>query len=285
MKRLSFLLFLLLLFFVGRCFSQPYALLLRKETLTKWDTVCIFTHNDLEITNPGEIEFRNLPCLPVAYSGLCILYFLFPDETYFLIETQTVYTNTGCKYPCIFVNRDSIRQKKYEVNIPHPQDSLCWKYFVEKWNGRSINPLLPEKPYLEIGPSCIVYAGKTCNLYDDCHRKHGKWIVYTINNFFRKDSTSFLLPFDVDVLAEQYFENGKKVGSWTGFYHGGEKCFTCVFSNDSLVKGVFFKEDGRIRYKYMHMKNGMFVFKDFTDKRKKINITQEELSVWLRLLT
>lgn len=151
--------------------------------------------------------------------------------------------------------------------------------------GRSINPLLPEKPYLEIGPSCIVYAGITCNLYDDCHRKHGKWIVYTINNFFRKDSTSFLLPFDVDVLAEQYFENGKKVGSWTGFYHGGEKCFTCVFSNDSLVKGVFFKEDGRIRYKYMHMKNGMFVFKDFTDKRKKINITQEELSVWLRLLT
>lgn len=278
-----FLLFLSL--FVGRCFSQPYALLLQNRTSSKWDTICTFKHSDLVITSHGEIEFLNSSCLPVAYSGHSILYFFFPDETYFLIETQTIYTNSGCKYPCILVNRDSIRQQKYIVEIPHTQDTASWNFFVKKWNGKGSNPRLNEKPYIKIGLSYIVYKGDTVNLYNDCHRKHGRWIVYTINNDFRKDSTTFLLPFDVDVLAEQYFENGKKTDCWTGFYHDGGKCFTCVFLNDLLVKGTFYKEDGKIRYKYLHMKNGAFVFKDYTDKRKKINITQEELSVWLHLST
>ena len=125
-----FLLFLSL--FVGRCFSQPYALLLQNRTSSKWDTICTFKHSDLVITSHGEIEFLNSSCLPVAYSGHSILYFFFPDETYFLIETQTIYTNSGCKYPCILVNRDSIRQQKYIVENPHTQDTASWNFFVEK---------------------------------------------------------------------------------------------------------------------------------------------------------
>lgn len=281
---MRYLFFQLIFLLCASCgFSQPYALLMQQKAHAKWDTVCTFRQNDILITNQGEIEFLNSVCLPIAYSGHSTLNFIFPNKSYFLIETKTVYTSTNCSYPCIQVHIDSIRSSKYKVDIPHLQDTVSWNCFVERWKGENSKICIKETPYMEIASSHVIYKGDTVNMYDDCHRKHGKWIVYDINNVFRKDSTTFFLPFDVTVLAEQYFENGGKVGSWTGYYHGGEMCFKCVFSNDSLVKGTFYREDGKKRYKFLHMKNGAFLFKDYTCKQKKAIITMEDLSIWLRL--
>ena len=92
------------------------------------------------------------------------------------------------------------------------------------------------------------------------------------------------LPFDVSILAEQHFDHGKKTGTWTGYYSNGvKKSFLCTFVNDSLVKGIFFKQDGKIRYKYLYMEDDSFVVKDYTDKRKKMRVSKKEMMAWLKL--
>ena len=265
-------------------FSQPHALLLQPIAPAEWDTVCVFHQNDLIITQTDELVFPHSSCLPVAYSKTSILYFVFPNNTYFLIKTNTVLSNTYGHYPYFFVHRDSIRSERYKVEFQHPKDSMLWKTFVKKWNGEKGAAYGSEKAFMKIGPSYIVLKGDTMNQYDNFHQKDGKWIVYDINNDFRKDSTVFYLPFDVSILVEQHFDHGKKTGTWTGYYSNDvKKSFLCTFVDDSLVKGVFFKQDGKIRYKYLYMKDDSFVVKDYTDKHKKMHVSMEEMMAWLKL--
>lgn len=265
-------------------FSQPHALLLQQKAPAEWDTVCVFHQNDLIITQTDELVFQHSSCLPVASSNPSILYFVFPNNTYFLINTNTVLSSIYGHYPYFFVYQDSIRSESYKIELQHLKESLSWKTFVKKWSGENSDAYGNEKTFMEIGPSYIVLEGDTMNQYDNFHQKDGKWIVYDINNVFRKDSTVFYLPFDVSILAEQHFDHGKKTGTWTVYYRNSvNKSFLCTFVNDSLVKGIFYKEDGKIRYKYLYMEDDSFVVKDYTDKRKKMRVSMEEMMAWLRL--
>lgn len=279
----NFFLQLTLLFIVNTGFSQPYAFLLQKKSHSEWDTVCTFTQDELLITQSGDLRFQHPSCLPVSYSPNSVLYFIFPDKTYFQIEIKTVTSNSNSQYPCIQVHRDSIRSRNYKVEIPHLKDTMCWSFFVNKWCTKGETVFKSEKPILEIGSSYIVYDGDSLNQYDKSHNKNGKWIIYKINNIFRIDSLSFYLPYDVSVLAEQYFEHGEKTGSWIGYYNNGEKYFSCVFANDTMVNGVFYNQEGKILYKFLYMENNSFVFRDYMNKRKKLSLPKENLMEVLRL--
>ena len=50
-----------------------------------------------------------------------------------------------------------------------------------------------------------------------------------------------------------------------------------------LLDGTFYMWDGSIRYKYLFYRNGMYVFMDFTNKRKKFEVSEAELAGWLRI--
>ena len=274
---------LTLLFIVNISFSQPHAFLLQNNSHSEWDTVCTFNQHELLITHTGDLLFQHSSCLPVSYSPNSVLYFIFPDKTYFQIETKTVMSSTNSQYPCIQVHQDSIRNQNYKVEISHLKDTMCWSIFVDKWCPKRENGFKSEKPILEIGSSYIVYNGDTLNQFDESHKKNGKWIIYKINNVIRTDSISFYLPYDVSVLVEQHFEHGEKNGSWTGYYNNGEKSFSCIFANDSMVNGVFYNQNGKIRYKFLYMEGESFVFRDYTNKRKKLSLHGEILMEWLRL--
>ena len=263
-------------------FSQPYALLLHEKSHAEWDTVCVFRQSELLITQSGELLFQHSSCLPVSTESN-VLYFVFPNNTYFLVNIRTIFSSIYGEYPFIQVHHDSIRAMSYKVETSHLRDTLPWMHFVEKWNATSDNVYTIEKTFLEICSSYIVYEGDTLNRYDDFHQKDGKWIVYDINNVFREDSTSFYLPFDVSVLAEQHFEHGAKTGTWLGYYSTGQKCYRCEFEDDSMVNGIFYKQDGKIRYRYLNKENDSFFVKDYTDRRKKIHVSKEEMMKWLRL--
>ena len=278
----NFFLELLLIVYSFTSMSQPYAQLLQhKDNL--WDTICVFGQKELLISTDGEISFQNHSCLPLPFSSSCFLNFVFPDHSYFLIETKNIFTSRYCSYPSIQVYCDSIKPIKYRVDLPHAHDTMLWKSFVKKWNDKNVSSLFGEKPFMKIDTSYVVYAGDTVNVYDNAHKRDGKWLVYSINNVLREDSTTFFLPFDLTILAEQNFEHGKKVGVWTGYYRNGGKNFTCIFENDALVKGLFFKNDGKIRYKYLYFEKDSFVLKDYTNKGKKIHVSKETMLKWLQL--
>ena len=278
----NFLLKLLLFLCPFTSMSQPYAQFLQhKDNL--WDTICVLGQEELHISTDGEISFQNHSCLPLPFSSSCFLNFVFPDHSYFLIEIKNIFTSRYCSYPSVQFYCDSIKPTKYKVDLPHAHDTIFWKSFAKKWNCETADSIFIGKPFLKIDTSYVVYGSDTVNVYDNAHRKDGKWLVYSINNVFRKDSTTFFLPFDLTILVEQYFEHGKRVGVWTGYYRDGKKNFTCVFENDSLVKGSFFKIDGKIRYKYLYFEKDSFVLKDYTNKRKKIHVSQETMLKWLQL--
>ena len=278
----NFFLLLILIFCSFAGMSQPYAQFLQYKD-NEWAPVCVFDQNQLLVSTECEISFNNSSSFPVAYSSPGILYFVFPDHSYFLIETKTIFSSSHYNYPSIQIQCDSFRPTKYKVDLPHTQDTLFWESFAKKWDGEKEDSIFSEKLFLKIGTSYVVYAGDTVNVYDNAHRKDGKWIVYSINNVLREDSTTFLLPFDLTILAEQHFEHGKKVGVWTGYYRDEKKCFTCTFEDDSLVKGIFFRDDGKIRYKYLYFEKDYFVMKDYTKKRKNIHVSTEEMMEWLRV--
>jgi len=263
-------------------FSQPYALLLHEKSHVEWDTVCVFRQNELLIMQTGEILFQHSSCLPVPTESN-VLYFVFPDNTYFLVNTKTIFSSIYGEYPFIQVHRDSIRAIRYQIETQHLKDIESWEHFVEKWNDTLKIVSKKEKPLLQIESTHVVYNGDTVNRYDRFLQKDGKWMVFNINNDFRKDSSTFYLPYDVSVLAEQYFKNGKKTGTWSGYYSSGRKCFSCSFVDDSLVRATFYQQDGNIRYKYLYKRNDFYVIRDYTDKRKKMRVSTEEMKGWLRL--
>jgi len=139
------------------------------------------------------------------------------------------------------------------------------------------------KPLLEIMSDCILYEGDTFNRYNSSGKKEGRWIVYEINNYIRKDASSYYLPFDFTVKAEQNYENGHREGSWKGYYSDGRIAFVCDFKDNVLLNGTFYMWDGRIRYRYLTFREGMYVFRDITNKRKKFEVSEEELTEWLRM--
>lgn len=279
MKCLTFIVLFILCTLAGM--SQSLARLFQYKE-NQWNNIYTFKQDDLLVSTDCEITFQNSSSLPVGNSSQLILYFIFPDNTYFLIETKNVFTSTFCSYPFIQLTSDSIRPQKYKVYLPHSHDIPLWKSFVEKWNKTNSDFLCCEKPFMEIGSSYVVYDGDTVNVYDEQHQKDGKWVVYSINNEFREDSTTFFLPFDITIIAEQQFEHGEKNGVWTGYYQNGKQCFICTFDNDKLVNGTFFRGDSRIRYKFLYQKKDKFVFRDFANSKGRITISYQELKEWLR---
>ena len=56
-----------------------------------------------------------------------------------------------------------------------------------------------------------------------------------------------------------------------------------ILKNDSLVKGTFFRNDGKIRYEYLYFEKDYFVMKDYTNKGKKIYVSKGEMWAWILL--
>lgn len=282
MKKLLFHWILLCIGCIG--FSQPSAFLLQQKSHEDWDTICVFSPNDIAITHAGELEFLNPTCLPVAACPRnSIFYFVFPNHTYFLIETQTILSSVNSNYPCIQIHLDSIRNQRYLIDTYHFEDTAMWHRFVAKWNTKEGHVFRNEEPIAEIGTAYVVYKGDTLNLYDDSCKKNGKWIAYHVNNPFRKDSLHFFLPYDISVLAVQHFEHGNKTDHWKGFYNNGNICYSCTFVNDSLVEGLFYGQNGKVRYKYLSMDNDTYVLKDYMNRRNKMRVSEDEMREWLHL--
>ena len=76
-------------------------------------------------------------------------------------------------------------------------------------------------------------------------------LVYEINNFLRKNDSSFYLHFYIAVNVEQYYKNGNRDATWKGYYRDGNIGFVCDFKDDKLSNGIFYMWDGSIRYKFL----------------------------------
>jgi len=280
--RTHFICVILLLFFVGSK-AQPQAYLLKWNQERKYDTVCAFDKNILSITNEHVLQLMDSSCLPVSSHDADMLYFTFSDDTYFLLHTVTVCSSISPRYPYFSMSVDSLRPGQYTIHTPYPQDNIYLQWLQNRWNGEPYDSALMAKPLWEIKSDCVLYKGDTFNRYNASGKEEGRWIVYEINNLIRKDASSFYLPFDITVKAEQYYTNGQRDGAWKGYYSDGRIAFACNFKDNVLLDGTFYMWDGSIRYKYLFYRNGMYVFRDFTNKRKKFEVSEEELAGWLRI--
>lgn len=280
--RTSIISFVLLLLFVGSD-AQPQAFLLKWNKERKCDTVCAFDKNTLSITEENVLQLKDSNCLPVSSREADILSFAFADGSYFMLHTATILSSITPSYPYFSMNIDSLRPGQYEISCPHPKDSVYLQWLQNRWNGMPYDSTLMAKPLLEIKTDCILHKGDTFNRYDSSGKKEGQWVVYEINNHIRKDASSFYLPFDITVKAKQFYSNGNREGSWKGYYSDGKIGFACDFKDNILLDGTFYMWDGSIRYKYLHFRNGMYFFRDFTNKRKKFEVSEEELEGWLRM--
>lgn len=272
----------LLVLFVGSK-AQPQACLLKWNQEKKYDTVCAFDKNTLSITNEHVLQLMDSVQLPVSSHDADMLFFTFSDGTYFLLHTVTVRSSISPRYPYFSMSVDSLRPGQYTIHTLHPQDSIYLQWLQNRWNGTPYDSALMAKPLWEIKSDCILYEGATFNRYNASGKKEGRWIVYEIDNHIRQDTSSFFLPFDITVKAEQYYTNGQKEGSWKGFYGDGKIGFVCNFKDNILLDGTFYMWDGSVRYKYLFYRNGVYVFRDFTNKRKKFEVSEEELAGWLRI--
>lgn len=280
--RTSIISIVLLLLFAGAD-AQPQAFLLKWNQERKWDTVCAFDKNTLSITEENVLQLKDSNFLPVSSHEADILSFAFSDGSYFMLHTATVLSSITPCYPYFSMTADSLRPGQYEVYCPHPKDSVYLQWLQNRWNGMPYDSALMAKPLLEIKSDCVLYQGDTFNRYNPFGKKEGEWIVYEINNNIRKDASSFYLPFDIAVKAEQYYTDGHREGIWKGYYSDGRISFVCDFKDNVLLGGTFYMWDGSIRYKYLYFRNGMYVFRDFTNKRKKFEVSEEELAGWLRM--
>ena len=282
MTRTPFIFIVLLLFFVESK-AQPQAYLLKWNQERKYDTVCAFDKNTLSITGEHILQLSDSSCLPVSSYDADMLFFTFSDDTYFLLNTITILSSITPRYPYFSISVDSLKLGQYKIYSPLPKDSIYLQWLQNHWNGSPYDSALMAKPLLEIKSDCVLYEGDTFNRYNASGKKEGRWIVYEIDNHIRKNASSFYLPFDITVKAEQYYTNGQKEGLWKGYYSDGRLCFACIFKDNLLLDGTFFMWDGRTRYKYLFYRNGMYVFRDFTNKRKKLEVSEEELVGWLRM--
>lgn len=282
MMRKPFVFAIMLLLFVGSK-AQPQAYLLKWNQERKYDTVCVFNKNTLSITSENILQLKDSNCLPVSSHNANILFFTFSDDTYFLLHTVTILSNITPRYPYFSTSVDSLRSGQYKIYSQHPQDNIYLQWLQNRWNGTPFDSALMAKPLWEIKSDCILYKGATFNRYNTSGKKEGRWIVYEIDNHIRQDTSSFFLPFDITVIAEQYYTNGQKEGSWKGYYGDGRIGFVCNFRDNILLDGTFYMWDGSIRYKYLFCRNGVYVFRDFTNKRKKFEVSEEELAGWLRI--
>ena len=280
--RTSIISIVLLLFFAGAD-AQPQAFLLKWNQERKCDTVCAFDKNTLSITEENVLQLKDSNFLPVSSHEADILSFAFSDGSYFMLHTATVLSSITPCYPYFSMTADSLRPGQYEVYCPHTKDSVYLQWLQNRWNGMPYDSALMAKPLLEIKSDCVLYQGDTFNRYNPFGKKEGEWIVYEINNNIRKDTSSFYLPFDIAVKAEQYYTDGHREGIWKGYYSDGRISFVCDFKDNVLLGGTFYMWDGSIRYKYLYFRNGMYVFRDFTNKRKKFEVSEEELAGWLRM--
>lgn len=272
----------LLVLFVGSK-AQPQAYLLKWNKEKKYDTVCAFDKNTLSITNEHVLQLMDSVQLPVSSHDADMLFFTFSDGTYFLLHTVTVRSSISPRYPYFSMSVDSLRPGQYTIHTLHPQDNIYLQWLQNRWNGTPYDSALMAKPLWEIKSDCILYEGATFNRYNASGEKEGRWIVYEIDNHIRQDTSSFFLPFDITVKAEQYYTNGQKEGSWKGYYGDGRIGFVCNFKDNILLDGTFYMWDGSVRYKYLFYRNGVYVFRDFTNKRKKFEVSEEELAGWLRI--
>lgn len=272
----------LLVLFVGSK-AQPQAYLLKWNQEKKYDTVCAFDKNTLSITREHVLQLKNSNCLPISSHDADILFFTFSDDTYFLLHTVTIRSSITPRYPYFSISVDSLRSGQYTIHTPHPQDNFYLQWLQNRWNGTPYDSALMANPLLEIKSDCVLYEGDTFNRYNASGNKEGRWIVYEIDNHIRKDASSFYLPFDIIVEAEQYYTNGQREGVWKGYYSDDRIAFACNFKDNVLLDGTFYMWDGRIRYKYHSLRNGMYFFRDFTNKRKKFEVSEEELAGWLRM--
>lgn len=280
--RTSIISIVLLLLFAGAD-AQPQAFLLKWNQERKCDTVCAFDKNTLSITEENVLQLKDSNFLPVSSHEADILSFAFSDGSYFMLHTATVLSSITPCYPYFSMTADSLRPGQYEVYCPHSKDSVYLQWLQNRWNGMPYDSALMAKPLLEIKSDCVLYQGDTFNRYNPFGKKEGEWIVYEINNNIRKDASSFYLPFDIAVKAEQYYTDGHREGIWKGYYSDGRISFVCDFKDNVLLGGTFYMWDGSIRYKYLYFRNGMYVFRDFTNKRKKFEVSEEELAGWLRM--
>lgn len=282
MRRIFIILIILFLLFVGSD-AQPQAFLLKWNPKEKYDTVCAFDKNTLSITEKIILQLKDSNCLPVSSREADMLSFTFSDGGYFTLHTISVLSSISPSYPYFSMTADSLRSGQYEIFCPHPKDSVYLHWLQNRWNGIPYDTTLLAKPLLEIKSDCVLYGGDTFNRYNASGKKEGQWIVYEINNYLRKNAKSFYLPFDITVKVEQYYINGHREGSWKGYYSDGRIGFVCNFKDNELLDGTFYMWDGSIRYRYMSFRNGMYVFRNFTNKRKKFEVSEEELSGWLRM--
>jgi hypothetical protein len=280
--RTSIISIVLLLLFAGAD-AQPQAFLLKWNKERKCDTVCTFDKNTLSITEENVLQLKDSNFLPVSSHEADMLSFAFSDGSYFMLHTATVLSSITPGYPYFSMTADSLRPGQYEVYCPHPKDSIYLQWLQNRWNGKPYDSALMAKPLLEIKSDCVLYQGDTFNRYNPFGKKEGEWIVYELNNNLRKEASSFYLPFDIAVKAEQYYTDGHREGIWKGYYSDGRIGFVCDFKDDVLLDGTFYMWDGSIRYKYLYFRNGMYVFRDFTNKRKKFEVSEEELAGWLRM--
>ena len=263
--------------------AQPQAFLLKWNSEKEYDTVCVFDNSTLSITKGSMLQLIDSNCLPVSALDADILSFSFFDDTYFLLHTVTVLSSISSSYPYFSKFVDSLRPGQYEIHCPHLKDSVYLQWLQNRWEGASYDTSLVAKPLLEIKSDYVLYKGDTFNRYDFSGRKDGRWIVYEIHNHIKKDTSSFFLPFDFSVISEQYYTSGYRDGTWKGYYSNDRIGFVCDFKNDELLSGLFYMGDGSVRYKFLFSRNGMYIFRDLTDKRKKFKVSEEELAIWLRL--
>ena len=276
------MLIVLFLLFAGAD-AQPHVLLLKWNQEGKYDTVCAFDKNTLSITEENVLQLNDSKCLPVSSHDADMLFFTFSDSTYFLLHTVTVLSSITPSYPYFSMAADSLRSGQYEIFCLHTKDSVYLQWLQNRWNGMPCDSALMAKPLLEIKSEYVLFKSDTFNQYNSFGKKEGKWIVYEINNDLRKDASSFYLPFDIAVKKEQYYTDGHRDGIWKGYYSDGRIGFVCDFKDNVLLDGTFYMWDGSIRYKYLYFRNGMYVFRDFTNKRKKFEVSEEELAGWLRM--
>lgn len=136
---------------------------------------------------------------------------------------------------------------------------------------------LNKKPVLKVKTNYILFEGDTLNRVDKNGFRDGRWIEYKIiasyeklNEIHYSEDTNAIddivsLPWwmdsvffnkeDIFISEKMNYSNGKKIGIWKGFFENGNIRYKANFKKDTLIKALFYKDNGRRNFLLKRVKN------------------------------
>ena len=156
-----------------------------------------------------------------------------------------------------------------------------------------------KEPVLKVKTNYIVFEGDTLNRVDKNGLRDGRWIQYAIivsseilmEKHYSEDTAAiddivsvpwwmdsvFFNKEEIFVSEKMNYSNGKKTGIWKGFFENGNIRYKANFKKDTLIKALFYKDNGKRYFLLKRVKNNNKCYIVKEKYNVKYHITKDEL--------